>query len=285
MSTVGKVLVVMQIAFSVLLMGFAGGVYSVQTNWKIKAKAAEDKLTKSEAEVRKAKADAKNIQDKAVATEKMLKDAADRAQGTADAEKAQITQIQRQLTQTRTELENIRAEAKIAGDEARSRRDESLNMRKINDELHRTRDEQITLAHQYADKIVNLEQQNKAMTEKHNKLLADYAILQKFIRIKGFDSDPREVAGLAEPAPIVYGLVLNTRNGGRNGAELVEISLGSDAGLAKGHELFVYRSDGKGKYLGKIRLDYVDYKTAVGVVIQTTKNGQIQVGDNVTTKL
>ena len=59
----------------------------------------------------------------------------------------------------------------------------------------------------------------------------------------------------------------------------------ADAGLAKGHELFVYRSDGKGKYLGKIRLDYVDYKTAVGVVVQSTKNGQIQVGDNVTTKL
>ncbi len=285
MSTVGKVLVVMQIAFSVLLMAFAGGVYSVQTNWKTKATAAESKLSKAETDVRNAKANAKTIQDKAVATEKALKDAADRAQGTADAEKVQITQIQRQLTQTRTELENIRAEAKIAGDEARARRDESLNMRKINDELHRTRDEQITLAHQYADKIVNLEQQNKAMTEKHTKLLSDYAILQKFIRIKGFDSDPREVAGLAEPAPIVYGLVLNTRKGGRNGAELVEISLGSDAGLAKGHELFVYRSDGKGKYLGKIRLDYVDYKTAVGVVIQTTKNGQIQVGDNVTTKL
>ena len=285
MSTVGKVLVVMQIAFSVLLMAFAGGVYSVQTNWKTKATAAESKLSKAETDVRNAKANAKTIQDKAVATEKTLKDAADRAQGTADAEKAQITQLQRNLTQTRTELENIRAEDKIAGEEARARRDEALNMRKINDELHRTRDEQITLAHQYADKIVNLEQQNKAMTEKHNKLLGDYAILQKFIRVKGFDSDPKEVAGLAEPAPIVNGMVLSTKKGGRNGSDLIEISLGSDAGLAKGHELFVYRPDGKGKYLGKIRLDYVDYRTAVGIVVQSTKNGQIQVGDNVTTKL
>jgi hypothetical protein len=123
------------------------------------------------------------------------------------------------------------------------------------------------------------------MLDKHNKVLGEYAILQKFIRIKGFDSDPREVAGLVDPAPIVQGLILKTKKGGRNGAELVEISLGSDAGLAKGHELYVYRSDGKGKYLGKIRLDYVDYKTAVGVVIQSTKNGQMQVGDDVTTKL
>jgi hypothetical protein len=286
MSTVGKVLVVAQIAFSVLLMGFAGGVYSVQTNWKKQATEAQDKLKKTSSELTASKAAAQKEKDKAVANEKTLKDAADRAQGAADAEKVQNTQLQRKLTQTSTEMENMRAEAKIAGEESRARRDEALSMRQINAELHKTRDEQITLAHQYADKIINLEQQNKAMQEKHNKLLNDYAILQKFLRIKGFDSDPREVAGLAEPAPIVYGLVLNTRKGGRNGADLVEISEGSDAGLAKGHELFVYRStDGKAKYLGKIRLDYVDYRTAVGSVIQSTKNGQIKAGDNVATKL
>ena len=285
MSTVGKVLVVAQIAFSILLMAFAAGVGSVQTNWKKKAETAEKSLATTTKQLTDAKQANQKDKDKAVATEKALKDAADRSQGTADAAKVQVTQLQRQLTQTRTELENIRAEAKIAGEESRARRDEAVSMRQINAELHKTRDEQITLAHQYADKIVNLEQQSKAMTEKHNKLLNDYAILQKFIRIKGFDSDPREVAGLAEPAPILTGLVLSTKKGGRNGSDLIEISLGSDAGLAKGHELFVYRPDGKGKYLGKIRLDYVDYRTAVGVVVQSTKNGQIQVGDNVTTKL
>jgi hypothetical protein len=285
MSTVGKVLVVAQIAFSVLLMAFAGAVYSVQTNWKKQADTAQAKLKTATNDLAAEKSRGQKAQDKAVATEKSLKDAANLAQGAADAAKVQVAQLQRKLTQTGTELENIRAEAKIAGEESRARRDEAVSMRQINAELHKTRDEQITLAHQYADKIVNLEQQNKAMTEKHNKLLNDYAILQKFIRIKGFDSDPREVAGLAEPAPVVYGAVLSTKKGGRNGSDLVEISLGSDAGLAKGHELFVYRPDGKGKYLGKIRLDYVDYRTAVGVVVQSTKNGQIQKGDNVTTKL
>jgi hypothetical protein len=286
MSTVGKVLVVAQIAFSILLMAFAGGVYSVQTNWKTKYTTESTGLKKANNELSALKQKSQKDTDTATATQKALKDAADRAQGTADAEKKQLDQLQLVLTQTRTELENVRAEAKIGGDEARARRDEAISMRQINNDLHRTRDEQITLAHQYADKIVNLEQQIKAITDKYNKQQSEYAILQKFIRIKGFDPDPREVAGLAEPAPIVEGLVLNTRKGGRNGAELVEISLGSDAGLAKGHELYVYRSaNGKGKYLGRIRLDYVDYKTSVGVVVQSTKNGQIQVGDDVTTKL
>ncbi len=79
--------------------------------------------------------------------------------------------------------------------------------------------------------------------------------------------------------------MLNTKKGGRNGQELVEIDMGSDVGLAKGHKLFVYRADGKGKYLGTIRLEMVDYRTAVGVVISSTKNGEIRRGDNVTTKL
>ena len=285
MSTVGKVLVVAQIAFSVLLMAFAGGVYSVQTNWKKKADEVQKASDKTSKELTAAKQAAKNDKDKAAATEKALKDDAARAQGAADAGKAEITRLQRTLTQTKTELENLRSEAKIAGEEARARRDESLSMRAINAELHRTRDEQITLAHQYADKIVNLEQQIKAMVDKHTKLTNDYAILQKFIRIKGFDYDPRELAGASEPPPIVEGVVESTRKGGRNGAELVQISLGSDAGLAKGHEFYVYRPDGKGKYLGKIRLDWVDYRSAVGVVVQSTKNGQIQRGDIVTTKL
>jgi hypothetical protein len=285
MSTVGKVLVVAQIAFSVLLMAFAGGVYSVQTNWKTKADAAQKTLDKSTADLAAEKSRALKAHDTAVAMEKTLKDEAARAQGAADAGKAEIARMQRTLTQTKTELENMRSEAKIAGEEARARRDEAVSMRAINGELHRTRDEQITLAHQYADKIVNLEQEKKAMEAKHTKVLNDLALLQKFVRIKGFDSDPKEVAGLVEPAPVVEGAVLSTRKGGRTGAELVEISLGSDAGLAKGHELFVYRADGKAKFMGKIRLDYVDYRTAVGVVIQSTKNGQIQVGDNVTTKL
>jgi hypothetical protein len=284
MSTVGKVLVVAQLAFSILLMAFAGGVYSVQTNWKTKTADVQKKFDTASKQLSEAKSVAQKDKDKAVASEKALKDEAARAQGALDAAKAEISRSLRTLTQTKTELENMRSEAKIAGEEARARRDEAVNMRTINNDLHRTRDEQVTLAHQYADKITNLEQQIKGMVEKQTKLANDYAILQKFIRIKGFDSDPREVAGLVEPAPIVDAVVETTRKGGRNGAELVEISLGSDAGLAKGHEMFVYRSEGK-KYLGKIRLDYVDYRSAVGVVIQSTKNGQIQRGDIVTTKL
>jgi uncharacterized phage infection (PIP) family protein YhgE len=282
MSTVGKVLVVAQIAFSVLLMAFAAGVSSVQTNWKQREQTARKELDKTKQDLTKAQDEIQKVRTAQTVSEKTLKDAADKARGEAAANQTRVKQLNSQLTQVRTDLTNTKAEAELAGQEARARRDEAVSLREINNLLHQSRDELITLNREQADKILNLDQAAKTMVEKHNKLLNDYAILQKFIRIKGFDSDPKELAGLSEPPPVVEGVVLDTKKGGRNASPLVEIGIGSDVGLAKGHKLYVYRG---AKYLGTIRLDMVDYRTAVGVVIQSSKNGEIRRGDDVTTKL
>lgn len=283
MSTVGKVLVVAQVAFCVLLMAFAAGVSSVQTNWKLREKTAREGWDKSKKELQSAQQEVQSVRTAQAAAEKTLKDAADKARGEADANRTRNKQLQAQLTQKGTELENTRAEAVIAGQEARARRDEAVSLREINAQLHQSRDELITRNRDQADQIVSLDQTAKTMVEKHNQLLNQYATMEKFIRTKGFNPDPTELAGLVEPPPLLETVVVNTKKGGRNGQDLVEIDMGSDVGLAKGHTLFVYRADGKGKYLGTIRLEMVDYRRAVGVVI--TKNGEIRRGDNVTTKL
>jgi hypothetical protein len=285
MSTVGKVLIVAQIGFSVLLMAFAAGVSSVQTNWKAKEKTAREELGKSKKSLESAQSDMQKLRTSMAAAGKNLQDAADKARGEASAAQTKNKQLQARLTQTSTELEATREEAVIAGQESRARRDEAVSLRDINAQLHQSRDQLITQNREQADKIVNLDQAAKTMVTKHNELLNEYAVMKKFIRVKGFDPDPQQLAGMVEPPPILETVVLNTKKGGRNGQELVEIDMGSDVGLAKGHTLFVYRADGKGKYLGTIRLEMVDYRTAVGVVISSTKNGEIRRGDNVTTKL
>ncbi len=285
MSTVGKVLVVAQIGFSILLMAFAAGVSSVQTNWKAREATARKDLEKAKATLSSTQSTFEKFRNAAAATEKELRNAADKARGEADAAKTKNRQLQAQVTQARTELENTRAEADIAGQEARARREEAVNLRDINAQLHASRDQLITQNRQQADKIVNLDQAAKTMVAKSNDILNENATLKKFIRVKGFDPDPQQLAGLVEPPPVLETVVLNTKKGGRNGQDLVEIDMGSDVGLAKGHKLYVYRADGKGKYLGAIRLEMVDYRTAVGVMIQSTKNGEIKRGDIVTTKL
>ena len=78
------------------------------------------------------------------------------------------------------------------------------------------------------------------------------------------------------PPQNVKGVITNTDVGG-----LVTISLGSDAGLATGHTLDVFRLREGGKYLGRIRLIDVKATEAVGRPVQKMMKGTIQVGDQV----
>ncbi len=80
---------------------------------------------------------------------------------------------------------------------------------------------------------------------------------------------PRSWPGWRNHPRCVEAVVLNTKKGGRNGSELVEIGAGQRRRSGQGAQAVrVPRAGGKGKYLGMIRLDMVDYRTAVGVVIQ-----------------
>jgi hypothetical protein len=65
---------------------------------------------------------------------------------------------------------------------------------------------------------------------------------------------------------------------------LATISIGSDAGLAKGHTLEVYRLGAKPTYLGRLRIIDVQPKQAVGQVLGKMKES-LKVGDQVSSSL
>ena len=119
-------------------------------------------------------------------------------------------------------------------------------------------------------------------------MLSELAILQKILAANGLPNDPKAVAGLQTPPPAVDGQVLETKRGGRSGSDLVEISLGTDDGLVEGHKLSVFRpavNDRAAKFLGEIKIVYVTPDRAVGTVVSRAKNGIIEKGDGVTSKL
>ena len=115
------------------------------------------------------------------------------------------------------------------------------------------------------------------------------AAARTILRSAGLDIDVKTALNSEAPPPLVVGLVVETKMSGRSGNVLVEISVGSDDGLLKGHNLFVYRigdqKGDRGKYLGKIEIVHVTPDRAVGTVVQRAKNGIIEKGDNVSTKL
>lgn len=285
MSFVGKVLVVVQVVLSLCFMAFAGAVYSTQTNWRTKATQFETDLAKVRSEMTAAEDRMK--QELAVLT-KERNDQEQRAIGL----QAEVDNVNQQLTARDTELATLKSDlakqvalAQIAGTEAEMRLEEAQLQRDRNKVLHDEMDQMIVEKRQLEDKLFGEQIAREAYLKKHNNLLEDYAVLQKIIRANGLNDDPQQYVGREQPPPQVDAFVLNTREADRNGVDLVEISIGSDDGLATGHEVFVYRNHGQGKYLGKLKIVHVTPDRAVGTVIEKARNGVIQKGDNVTTKL
>jgi hypothetical protein len=103
--------------------------------------------------------------------------------------------------------------------------------------------------------------------------------------------DPRNPAavGDVQPKTLVVGHVERTQPGTNNDTLYIEVSIGSDDGIAKGHDLYVYRVNTKlGErplYLGKIRVVHVSTDRSVATLIEPVQLGEIREGDNVTTKL
>lgn len=288
MSFLGKLLVGLQLFLSVVFLIFAGAVFSTQKNWKAAKEAADSNYTKLDADKKqveeafaahKARADIdlKNEQQRAANAEgqvKLLKD--------------QVDAADKELVAAKTERDEQRELAKVSVEEARQRREEALLQRGINNDLQKLLNEKNERLQASEDVNFNLKVAEKSLLDKHAKVLAELALYLKIIAANGLSTDPQSVAGLQTPPPAVDGEVLETKKAGRSGSDLIEISIGSDDGLAEGHKLSVYRpqtSDRAAKFLGDIKLVYVTPDRAVGTVVLKAKNGVIERGDNVTSKL
>ncbi len=285
MTFVGKLLVVVQVILSICFMAFAGAVFTAQSNWKKKAETAQADLAKSRDDFNTK--EQKLRQDLATITTERdnEKTRADGLQAQTDNLKQMTTQLERDKDALTAENGNLRAQAQISAEEANQRLEEAKLQRAENKALHESRDNLLVQTRNLEKQLFVADAAQKTMVERHNQTLSRLAFVEEYLRRKGLDADPKEIAGKDAPPPIVEGLVLNTKKGDRDATDFVEISLGSDDGLLKGHDLFVFRTDGETKFLGKIRIVYVTPDRAVGTVVEKARNGVIQKGDNVASKL
>lgn len=288
MSFLGKLLVGLQLFLSVVFLIFAGAVFSTQKNWKAAKEAVETQKTQIEAEKRQVEQDFAAFKTRMDADLKNEQQRAANAEGQVKLLKDQIDAADKELVAAKTERDEQRELAKVSVEEARQRREEALLQRGINNDLQKLLNEKNERLQASEDVNFNLKVAEQALLDKHAKVLSDLALYLKIIAANGLSTDPQSVAGLQTPPPAVDGEVLETKKAGRSGSDLIEISIGSDDGLAEGHKLSVYRpqtSDRAAKFLGDIKLVYVTPDRAVGAVVLKAKNGVIERGDNVTSKL
>jgi hypothetical protein len=155
--------------------------------------------------------------------------------------KAQTEEIERLRTQIR----------QVQGD----RDDKTQQVVELTDKLH-----QGVLAYQ-------------ALKETHDILSADHAEAVRRLRVSGLPEPPQ--AWIDQPAPQgVEGVVLGV---GGSGSQL-EISIGTDDGIRKGHQLEVKRGP---NYLGRIEIIQTAPDKAVAKIVPGMQQGPIQRGDRV----
>ncbi len=212
-----------------------------------------------------------------------LAERAERAETLASMRQAEIDKLNANNMVLKESYEKLETANKIVMDEAKERAQEAAIFKQINKDLNNQVASQQDQIFNMEAQIFSRETDAKSAADKQKNLLEFVAHLQKVIRNENID----EETALAkdEPPPLVSGKVLNSKPADRSGPELVEISIGANDGLATGHKLQIFSLKGKGQYLAEIKLVLVEDDAAVGEVILKTKNGQIQRGDNVTTKL
>lgn len=282
MTFVGKILVILIMAFSLLFLGVSTVVFTTATNWKDKSSKQADEIKKVSGQLNDAKA-------KAAAAEGELKKAQDehgsqikeRETRLAALDKS-IKEAQDEMTQARLVLETAQKNAQVALAEATARKSEI-------DVLLETLTKAQTQANQFSTQNIELTdqirilQREKATAEQNAKDLRDYSgRLTAWARKKGIPLD--NIAGFdpKSVAPPVEGKVMELNATART----LEISIGSNDGLNAGQELYVYRIQPRAEYIGKVKIVSVEPNLAVAEVIGNTVNGKkVQEGDVVSSTL
>ncbi len=261
MTILGKILVILNLVFTLIVGALMVLVYAARTNWQSAYNKMRDNYNAAVA--------ARDINAEEI---RKAQDAAKRFEGDVDtrlvAEKAQRDKVEAELARERTALRAN--EAKVADldrEVVRAKAAESQIQQEklVLEEAAKKRDEQnkqllaeYNKANQDATASRLLAESRRLMTEQllaRNKELEAQVSNQKGGAVVTGDRPP------ANPPPgNVEGLITKIDDKG----EFMSISIGSDSGIQKGHTLDAYRMSGeKAQYLGTIRVLEVRAKEAV----------------------
>ncbi|QDU79183.1 Chromosome partition protein Smc [Polystyrenella longa] len=289
MTTLGKTLTVIIALLSICLMMFASAVYTAGRNWRSEANGLREQLAGANQRIARSENELANVQMDLNQKFEEANDRANKAEASVDQLQDENEQKENELVSTRQERDVSIRQSDIANQEAEFKRLEAERLRQVIAKLHTDINELSKQNRQSNDEVYNRDVEIATIKEKQSRLLFQYATLKEVLAHNNIDPDPETHKGLTAPPPSVEGLVLDTITITRNNTKLVEVSVGSDDGLALGHKMYITRpqaADGTpAQYLGEVEIIKVTPDRSVGRLVLNTKNGIIARGDNVTTKL
>lgn len=271
MSIIGKIFVFAVLIMSVVFMSFAIAIFSSHTNWQAESKRLQEQLTKV-TEERQQKEAAITKLNEDIAASVAARDKVVAALHAALAEKSsELADLQKKRDVQLSKLDQDIAELTRAKQERDAAEKKIAELRKEIADLQEDLKGMVNRGANLAAKLHQAESELAMASERKEQLEKQVMDARLVLQQNGLSLErPRNVI------PVVDGIVTAVSD------NLVEVSIGSDDGLQKGHELEVFRAD---QYLGRLRVVSVTPDRAVVRVIKEYARGIVQRGDRVATKL
>ncbi len=256
MTAVGKILVFLNLVFSLVVGAFVVMVYMARTNWvhEFNTLKAQNQVLVASAETYKNEA----IKAQQEAEGRIAQKDAELKNAKADLQ-TELT-INTRLT---TELEKLKQQntkdnalASLYGTEVNKRQED---VSKLRDQIKRETDMNNALVKKNAElqnETTAAQIEKRAVQDMNNRLEAQLQQMAKDmarIRANGGSTTTARAGSKNPPHEDVEGLVKNTDSSG-----LMTLTIGSDAGLTKGHTLELFRLNpsmpSQSRYLGTVRV-------------------------------
>ena len=278
MTLVGKILVVLIFIMSLVFMSFTLAVYSTHRNWKDLVEnpntGLKARLTQKEQQLRQKE------NEKQEALNKLAYERATRTEALAVLEvklselTAELARNEESLRTTQTQLGE--ANQVVSSSLAQKQRltEEVTKLREEVKGSREDRDFQVAEVQKLTDRINQSEGQLRRLRDRNNQLTGELGRAQVLLDSNDLDLN----APLDGQPPRLDGVVTAVRQ-----RDLVEVSLGADEGVRRGHKLDIYA--GSGAYLGRLEVVETAPDRAVGRVVPQYSQGVIRKGDRVATKL
>lgn len=265
MTAVGKILVFLNLVFSLVVGAFVIMIYLARTHWvdEYKKLESQNKVLVASAQTYQAEAlkaqqdrdtEIKKVQAELENAQKDLKAAGETVvQLRGDVSKLQLKTTQQSALATKQTVEVDKRQNDVAQlRETLSQREQKINtLVKENAE--------------YKDQATVAQIERRAVQDQNGRLEAQLQSMAKDLaraRSNGGSTAMARAGGKNPPPENVEGLVKNTDVSG-----LMTLTIGSDAGLAKGQTLELFRlnpsAPSHSKYLGTVRILEADAKQAV----------------------
>ncbi len=278
MTTIGKILIVLILIMSLVFMSFTVMVYATHRNWKDLVEnpttGLKAQLSAKQRQLQQTEAERQEVLDQ-LAYEK-----AARTEALAVLEVKRL-EMEEQLSKTEQELQSLQKES---SDALRTLDTAQTELQRLKSEVGQLRDEikttrqdrnqQVAAVRRLTDELNQGEGQLRRLRDRNNELMSELTRASLVVESNGLNVDDP----IDQIPPKLDGVITSVR-----GTGLIEVSLGSDEGLRRGHLVDVYTS--QGGYLGRASVVETSHDRSVAKIIPEFQQGVMRKGDRVATRL